>query len=262
MDEHLVTIARYDNNFEAELAKNLLEDMEIRVYLLNERMMGIYPTTAGDMYYIQLQVSSLDEEKAARILEELDDAAFASQLLSANNALLDGHFLLTSGRHSSAYIEKIRILQSPGAASLLFRKIADRIKDYELDAIIGPAYGGIALAFEVARILDKDFVFTQRKDEQMTIRSGFDLSGIKKVAVVEDIVTTGGSVFEVITALETRGIEVVVVAALVDRSGAKVDFGRPFEALLELDIPSWEASDCELCKQGMALVKPGASDKK
>lgn len=262
MEESLITIASYDNIFEAELAKALLEESGFTVYLLNERMMGIYPTVAADMYRIELQVSSSDEEEALKILESLGDESFTSELLAASGALLEGHFLLTSGKHSGKYVEKIRILQKPESAAMLCRKIAERIGRFEFDAVVGPAYGGIALAFETARIMGKDFVFTQRRDEQMTIRSGFDLSAIKKVAVIEDIVTTGGSVFEVIKCLQDRGIEVVVVAALVDRSGGKVDFGISFEALLRLDIPVWEAVSCPLCAQNLELIKPGASDKK
>ena len=127
--------------------------------------------------------------------------------------------------------------------------------------MVGPAYGGIALAFEVASILDKSFVFSQRKDGEMTIRSGFDLSGIKKAVVIEDIVTTGGSVKEVIQCLRDREIEVSMVGALVDRSGGTVDFGVPFVSLLQLDIPTFDPEDCPLCKSGIPITKPGSSDK-
>ncbi len=261
MEETLVTIASYDNAFEAELAKNFLANSGIEAFLQNERMMGIYPSMAAELYYIKLQVSSEQEAEAKKLLEESDDAAFTEDILAQMNALLEGHFLLTSGKHSSRYIEKIKVLQSPKAASLLCKRLANRLSEYDIDAVVGPAYGGIALAFETARHLGKDFVFSQRKEEKMTIRSGFDLSRFKKVAIVEDIVTTGSSVFEVIQCLKDLGIETTVVCSLVDRSGGKVDFGVPFEALLVLDIPAWEAEDCELCKDRIPLVKPGASDK-
>lgn len=262
MEDSLITIATYDNVFEAELAKALLEESGFKVYLLNERIMGILSTVAGDLYRIELQVSTSDEEGALRILETLGDESFTRELLSSSGALLEGHFLLTSGKHSDKYVEKIRILQKAESAAMLCRKMAERISRFEFDAIVGPAYGGIALAFETARIMGKDFIFTQRKDEQMTIRSGFDLSEIHKVAIIEDVVTTGGSVLEVIQCLKERNIEVVVIAALVDRCGGKVDFGVTFEALLTLDIPIWDADTCALCASGIELVKPGASDKK
>ncbi|HNX37292.1 MAG TPA: orotate phosphoribosyltransferase [Candidatus Cloacimonadota bacterium] len=262
MEEQLVTIATYDNVFEAELAKALLEESGFEVFIQNERIMGIYPTIAADLYRIELQVADSVETEAAAILESLSDENYALGVLEDMGALLEGHFLLTSGKHSGKYIEKIKLIQKPEYASQLCKKIAMRLEKYAPDAIVGPAYGGIALAFEVARYLEKDFLFTQRKEEAMTLRSGFDLSKIKKVVIVEDIVTTGGSVFEVIDCLKSRGVEVVAVAALVDRSGSKVDFGVPFEALATLDIPTWEADACELCAKDIPLVKPGASDKK
>lgn len=262
MDEQLVTIATYDNIFEAELAKALLEESGFEVFLQNERIMGIYPTIAADMYRIELQVAGSSEQDAAAILDTLSDESYTLGVLGDMGALLEGHFLLTSGRHSGKYIEKIKLIQKPEYATELCKKIAMRLEKYAPDAVVGPAYGGIALAFEVARYLGKDFIFTQRKDEKMTIRGGFDLAHVKKVVIVEDIVTTGGSVFEVIECLAEKGIAISAVCSLVDRSGGKVDFGVPFEALASVDIPTWEADSCPLCEQQIPLVKPGASDKK
>jgi orotate phosphoribosyltransferase len=175
---------------------------------------------------------------------------------------LEGHFSLTSGKHSSRYIEKIKVLQNPHAAHDLCKRLAARLEDYQFDCVVGPAYGGIVLAFETAYLLGKGFVFTQRKDDKMSIRSGFDLSRVRKVAIIEDILTTGGSVNEVIQCLSEAGIEVSVIGVLVDRSGGKIQFTAPLESLLSLEIPTWEADDCELCKQGVPLTKPGSSDKK
>jgi orotate phosphoribosyltransferase len=111
-------------------------------------------------------------------------------------------------------------------------------------------------------MLEKGFLFTQRIEGVMTIRSGFDLSKVKKAVITEDIITTGGSVKEVITTLKNAGIEVVAVAAIVDRSTEEMDFGCPFLPLLKMDIPSWEADDCVLCQNGIPLTVPGSSDKK
>lgn len=262
MEASLVTIASFDNLFEAELAKSMLQDYGFEVILLNERMMATYPSMASDMYRIELQVSEADSERATEILESLDDASYVSELLKSEQALLEGHFLLTSGKHSSRYIEKIRILQNPEVASNLCKRLAERISKHEIDAIVGPAYGGIALAFEVARLLGKKFIFTQRKDEKMTIRSGFDLDGIKHVAIIEDIITTGGSVNEVITCLQDLNIEISAIGAIVDRSGGNVDFGYPLHALMSVLVPAWLPEECELCTAGVPLVKPGSSDKK
>lgn len=259
--DKLITIETYDDIFEAELAKGLLANNGIDAVLQNERLMSISPALASGKITIELQVSESDAVAAEAIISGLGDQDEVSTILKSEEAMLEGHFLLTSGKHSNMYVEKIRLLQNPAATSKLCAKLSDKLADFDFDCVVGPAYGGIVLAYEVARQMDKRFVFCQRKDGEMTIRSGFDLSDVKRVAIIEDIVTTGGSVVEVIKCLADRGIEIAVIAALVDRSGGKVDFGYPFKSLLALMIPTWEAHDCELCKQGMDLVKPGSSDK-
>lgn len=262
MAENYIILETYTNGFEAELAKTLLEENGIKTELKNELINSIYPTFAGDMYKMELCVAEQDAETARQILDTYRDGFSAQKALLEAGALLEGHFQLTSGRHSSRYIEKIRILQNPELASELCRLLAERLSEYEFDAVVGPAYGGIALAFEVARRLQKQFIFTQRKDDTMTVRSGFVLSEIQRVVIIEDIVTTGGSVSEVIDCLKNLNIATSAVGAMVDRSGGKIDFGCPFQALLTLDVPSWEPQDCALCKQGLPLTKPGSSDKK
>lgn len=262
MAENYIILETYTNGFEAELAKTLLEENGIKTELKNELINSIYPTFAGDMYKMELCVAEQDAETARQILDTYRDGFSAQKALLEAGALLEGHFQLTSGRHSSRYIEKIRILQNPELASELCRLLAERLSEYEFDAVVGPAYGGIALAFEVARRMNKQFIFTQRKDEAMSVRGGFVLTGINKVVIIEDIVTTGGSVAEVIACLTRLKIETSAVGAIVDRSGGKIDFGCPFEPLLTLDVPSWEPQDCVLCKQGLPLTKPGSSDKK
>lgn len=257
----IVTIAAFDNLFEAELAKGLLEDNGIEASLENELVMSIYPFFAWDLKSLKLNVRECDSEKALSLLRSGDDAEFTYKMLLAEDAILEGHFKLTSGRHSAHYVEKVRILQNPQAVKSLCRRLIERFKGYEIDAVVGPAYGGIALAFELARQLEKPFVFTQRKEEQMVIRSGFDISNIHRVLIMEDIITTGGSIREVIACLQKQNISVQAIAAVVDRSGGTIDFGYPLEALLTMDISSWEPQECELCKQGIALSTPGRSDK-
>ncbi len=184
------------------------------------------------------------------------------QILLETKALLNGHFKLTSGKHSAKYIEKIKIIQRPDKVAILCKELSERFKDDEIDAVVGPAMGGIALAFEVAKNLQKDFVFAQRKNGEMMIRSGFDLSPKSKVIIIEDIVTTGGSVFEVIEALKKREVEVVGVGLIVDRTGGKIDFGVRTEALLSVVVEAWNSEDCPLCKDQIPLTTPGSSDKK
>ena len=186
-----------------------------------------------------------------RLIEQMQDLGVLRQ----------GHFLLTSGRHSEYYVEKIKIINNPQFVDILCAKLAEKLSKYDCDVIVGPAYGGIVLAYEVAKKMGKKFIFTQRKDEKMTIRSGFDLKAGDRAIIVEDIITTGGSVKEVIEVLQSNQIEIKAVSCIVDRSGGNVSFGYDLVALKTMKIESWEALDCPLCKNNVPLVKPGASDK-
>ena len=183
-------------------------------------------------------------------------------ILEQTKALLKGHFLLTSGRHSEYYVEKIRIINQPDKVEILCKELANRLQQIDCDIVVGPAYGGIVLAYEVAKNLKKQFVFTQRKDEKMSIRSGFQVKAGMKAIIIEDIVTTGGSVMEVKELLTEMGVAITAIGLIVDRSNGKVDFGIPTFPLLTMDIQSWEATECPLCKQEIPVHKPGASDKK
>ncbi len=261
MVRNLVTIAEFTDSFEAEVAKSFLEEAGFEVFLQNERFQSMYSSIAGDMYPIELQVYAEFEAEASGLLNDQGDSYLTNAILQEEGALLEGHFLLTSGNHSNRYIEKIRVLQNPQATHNLCEKLAHRLAVYDFDTVIGPAYGAIVLAFEVARILGKQFVFTQRKDEKMVFRSGFDLSNTKKAVIIEDIVSTGGSVSEVVNCARDKGIDVVAIGLLVDRSGGKLDFGLPVESLLSIEVPLWRPEECDLCKQGLHLVKPGSSDK-
>ncbi len=261
MQDNLVTIASYTDVFEAEMAKGFLEDSGFEVFLQNERILSLYPSMAGDMYMIELQVFADAEAEASELLENLDDSYLSTNILKQENAFLEGHFQLTSGNHSSQYIEKIRVLQNPAATHLLCNRLAKRLLEYDFDTVIGPAFGAIVLAFDVARILEKGFIFSQRIDGQMCFRDGFDLSKVKKAVIIEDVISTGGSVQEVIKCAGARGIEIVAIGLIADRSGGKMDFGVPVESLLTLDIPLWTPEECELCEQGVELTKPGSSDK-
>ncbi len=261
MDPVLVTIARFRDNFEADLAREFLADKGIQAFLQNELVYSMLPGILPGKFDIELQVASGDETRARELLAEQQNTPEVRNILIANGAILEGHFLLTSGKHSGTYVEKIRLLQDPAATLKICELLAELLEPYEFDTVAGPAYGGIVLAFEVARLLGKNFVFSQRKDGQMTIRGGFDLSGVKQVVVIEDIITTGGSVREVIDCLSQRGIKVQAVAGIVDRSGGAADFGCPFVSLLKMDVPVFNADACPLCAAQTPLTRPGASDK-
>lgn len=175
-----------------------------------------------------------------------------------SGALLEGHFLLTSGRHSNRYMQCARVLQYPRYAEKLGAALAEGFKDAGVEAVIGPAMGGIIVAHEVGRALGTRAFFAEREQGVMTLRRGFTLEPGTRVLVCEDVVTTGGSVREVMEVVREKGAQVVGVGVLVDRSGGKVDFGVPLRALLTMEIPSYDAAECPLCREGLPLVKPGS----
>jgi orotate phosphoribosyltransferase len=182
----------------------------------------------------------------------------ATEIFKKANALLTGHFKLTSGRHSNRYMQCAQVLQYPHYASKLCDSLAEKFAGKKVDVVIGPAMGGIVVAYEVARALGVRAIFTEREQGVMTLRRGFNIDKNEKVLVVEDVITTGGSVKEVIDVVKATGAEIVGVGVLVDRSNGQVDFGLPTEAILRLDIKSYQPEECPLCKEGLPLVKPGS----
>ena len=179
-------------------------------------------------------------------------------LLVKYGALLEGHFLLTSGLHSAQYVEKFQVLQYPRATEQLCAGFAEKFSGEKIDVVIGPVTGGIVLAHETAKHFGTRAIFAERDNGQMAIKRGFEIKPGERVLVVEDIVTTGGSVKEVIEVVTAMGGIVAGVAMLVDRSGGTVDFGAPAKALLTLQIKNYKPDECPLCKQGVPLVKRGS----
>jgi orotate phosphoribosyltransferase len=183
----------------------------------------------------------------------------ATAIFIESGALMEGHFRLTSGRHSNRYMQCAQVLQYPHYTEQLAAHIAEKYAGEKIDFVIGPAMGGIIVSYEVARQLRVPGIFCERENGTMALRRGFKLGPGDRVLVVEDVVTTGGSVVEVMDIVRQCGAEVVGIAVLVDRSGGKVDFGVRKEAVLSMDIESWEAAECPLCKAGLGeAVKPGS----
>lgn len=181
------------------------------------------------------------------------------EIFKKTGALLEGHFLLTSGRHSNQYFQCAKVLQYPDLTSKICSLIVDHFKSYEIDTVIAPAMGGMIVGYEVARQLNKRSIFTERENKVMTLRRGFTLNENEKVLVCEDVVTTGGSVIEVIDIVKSFGAKVVGVGSIVDRSNGKVDFGYEFFPSLRLDAVSFTSEECQICKEGkLELVKPGS----
>lgn len=180
------------------------------------------------------------------------------EIFKSTNALLEGHFLLTSGRHSNKYFQCAQILQYTKQTSLICKIIADEFHEKNIDTVVAPAIGGIVVGQEVARQLGARFIWAEREDNQMKLRRGFEIKPGENVLVCEDVITTGGSVQEVITIAKNAGANVVGVGVIVDRSNGKVNFGVPIKSTLQLEVVSYAAEECPLCKQGLELVKPGS----
>ncbi len=176
----------------------------------------------------------------------------------ATGALLEGHFVLTSGLHSANYLQCALVLQHPEEAEKFGRSIAEHFKQNNIQLVASPAIGGIVIGHEVARQLGARFIWTERENGEMTLRRGFSVSPGENTIVVEDVVTTGGSTRDTVSALQATGANVVAAASIIDRSGGEADVGVPRIALATLDVPSVDASICELCKQGEAAIKPGS----
>ncbi len=173
-------------------------------------------------------------------------------------AWLDGHFILSSGLHSNEYFQCASLLQHPTLASRVCQTLAQRFVTDDVTCVVAPALGGIVVGYELARHLGVRSIFAERVDGRLKFRRSFQVIPKDRVLVVEDVITTGGSVEELITLIRDTGATVVGVGALVDRSGGWVAFDVKFHALLSLSLKTYAASECPLCKEGVPLMKPGS----
>jgi len=188
---------------------------------------------------------------------DIKAAGETEERLKRVGALLEGHFQLTSGLHSNRYVQCARLLSLPQEAEAVSRALADRFSDVNVDIVLGPALGGVIVAHEVARALGTPCLFTERKEGEMQLRRGFEIPKGSQVLIVEDVVTTGGSVKEVLQLVRDAGGEIVGVGSIVQRA-ASSPFDVRYEALLALQVTAWEPSECPLCAEGTAPVKPGS----
>ena len=176
----------------------------------------------------------------------------------ATGALLEGHFQLSSGLHSTVYLQCARVLQFPERAEAFGRAIAGQVQDQGIQLVASPAIGGIVIGHEVARALGARFIWTEREAGQMTLRRGFTIAPGEKTLIVEDVITTGGSTRETLEAVRRAGADVVGAASIIDRSGGSADVGVPLLSLASLRVLSVESSVCDACKLGEPVVKPGS----
>jgi orotate phosphoribosyltransferase len=184
------------------------------------------------------------------------------ETLRTSGALKQGHFLLSSGRHSDQYVEKFDLLREPKATSEVCALIAERVADLAIDVVVGPTTGGVILAFEVARQLGISAAYAERVGSNGSgreFRRGTNFAPGARILVVDDILTTGGSVRETLAALDTHDVEVVAAALLVDRSEGDLEIGVPNFSLASLNIASWDPAECPLCQREVPLIKPGTT---
>jgi len=184
------------------------------------------------------------------------------QLFRRSGALLEGHFRLTSGLHSSGYLQCALVLQDPINATVLGAAIADLVRPLAVTVVLSPALGGIVIGHEVGRALGVRAIFAERQDGRLQLRRGFTLDASDRVLVVEDVVTTGGSTRETLDVARDAGATAVGAAAIVDRSGTETNLGVPFHALLPMTLPTYQAYNCPLCAKGLPVVKPGSRTEK
>jgi orotate phosphoribosyltransferase len=174
------------------------------------------------------------------------------------SALLEGHFVLSSGLHSSVYLQCAIALQTPAVTAEFGEAIADRFRGEKIETVASPAIGGLIIGYEVARQLGRRFIWTEREEGTMTLRRGFTVRQGERILVVEDVITTGGSTRDTIKALTAKGADVVGAASIIDRSGGEADVGVPRFSLATLNVPVVQPIDCDACRRGEPASKPGS----
>ena len=179
-------------------------------------------------------------------------------IFTETGVMLKGHFLLTSGRHSDTYMQCAHLFKYPQYSQMLAQDLVDQFAGQALDLVVGPAIGGIILSYEVSRLLGVQNMFVERENGAMTLRRGFEIQPGQKVLIVEDVVTTGGSVVETMDVVRAAGGEIIGVGVIVDRSAGKVDFGVPLHSVISMEVKSYPADECPVCETGLPLVKPGS----
>lgn len=179
-------------------------------------------------------------------------------LFRQSGALHEGHFRLSSGLHSSGYLQCALVLQHPEHAEPIGGALADELRDLLPTVVLSPALGGLIIGHEVARALGVRAIFAERQDGVLTLRRGFSLSAADRVVVIEDVVTTGGSTRETMVVARQAGATVVGAGSIIDRSGGNSSLDVPFRALVALGLPTYEAEACPLCAAGKPITKPGS----
>lgn len=184
------------------------------------------------------------------------------ELLKETEAFLEGHFLLSSGRHSGGYVQCAKILRFPNKAAEILKPVVESLEKLNIDKIVGPAMGGVIVSYELGRQLDKESLFTERKDGVMQLRRGFEINPGESVIIAEDVVTTGKSTLETKELLEKLGAKVLGVACIVDRRDEGIQLDIPVYSTVQIDIKTYEPNNCPICSTGDELIKPGSREGK
>jgi orotate phosphoribosyltransferase len=187
-----------------------------------------------------------------------DREALVVRLLEESGALRRGHFLLSSGRHSEAYVQCALLLEDPVRSRRVGAELAELLRSFHPDSVLSPALGGIIIGHEVAAALGVPFRFAERKGDELGLRRGFSLRQGERVVLVEDVVTTGRSTLETAALATGRGARAVAIGAIIDRTGGQAPFDVPFRSLITLDLPTFVPVDCPQCRDGGSPEKPGS----
>ncbi|MGI6705362.1 MAG: orotate phosphoribosyltransferase [Clostridia bacterium] len=180
------------------------------------------------------------------------------EIFQETGVMQEGHFLLTSGRHSGSYLQCARLFQYPDLSELLCIELANKFGKDKVDIVIGPAVGGIIISYEMGRILGARAMFAERESGIMTLRRGFTIPENSNVLIVEDVITTGSSVKEVMELVHDMGARLAGVGVMIDRTGGNVDLGVKMESVITLELPSYSPEECPFCKKNQPLEKPGS----
>ena len=182
----------------------------------------------------------------------------ALDLMKKSEAFLEGHFLLSSGKHSAGYCQCAKLLRFPDRAAEVLRRVTEQVKNLGITKVCGPAMGGVIVSYEIARQLGVESIFTERQDGEMTLRRGFEAGTEDVILITEDVITTGKSTMETVAALEQFGAKVVGLGCIVDRRAEDCSFPLPVYPALQLDINTFDAESCPMCKAGGTAYKPGS----
>ncbi|MDR1392101.1 MAG: orotate phosphoribosyltransferase [Clostridiales bacterium] len=186
------------------------------------------------------------------------------KILEKTNVLLEGHFLLTSGKHSGKYMQCAKIFEYPDQSEIICSQLVQKIKNSiktRIDVVIGPAIGAILLSYEIARQLGIRSVFGERKNGKMVLGRSFSIKSNENVLIVEDVITTGGSVKEIIEILKKNQANILGIGMIIDRQNKKNNFEIPFESVLKVKIKTFDKDECPFCKENIPLIKPGSKEK-